>query len=241
MSHLQVSLLSLHTCNPLVYLHQIVSLYQLRHQAHQLVIGMSTFASTGPLVVSQVMQLLYDTLHLGMVSLLVLSVGLLVCGYIRIGNVTILADHICILFNGLDILPILTISLISQQQLLSQLFLLLIAIARKGMEVGIIILVQHGINDGVLQLLGCFITLKNLEDERLQEVFLLSEVLLILHITHLEGIHRNRMLLAVRDVSAMEIATDTLIRVTRVNHHHIGTLLNQLAHHGIGRKALSAT
>ena len=107
------------------------------------------------------------------------------------------------------------------------------------MEVGIIILIQHGINDGVLQFLGGFVTLENLEDEGLQEVFLLSEVLLILHITDLERVHRDRMLLAVADVGAMEIATDTFIRVTGINHHHIGVLLNQLAHDSIRRKALS--
>ena len=39
----------------------------------------------------------------------------------------------------------------------------------------------------------------------------------------------------------MEIATDTFIRVTGINHHHIGVLLNELAHDGIGRKTLSAT
>ena len=34
------------------------------------------------------------------------------------------------------------------------------------------------------------------------------------------------MLLAVTYVSAMKITTDTLVRVTRINHHHIGTLLD---------------
>ena len=49
------------------------------------------------------------------------------------------------------------------------------------------------------------------------------------------------MLLAVTNVGSVEIATDTLIRVTRIHHHHISVLLYQLAHHGVGRKALSAS
>ena len=76
MSHLQVSLLSLHAGNTLVYLHQIMTFYQLWHQAHQLIIGMGAFASTGTFVISQVMQFLHDTLHLGMVSLFVFGVGI---------------------------------------------------------------------------------------------------------------------------------------------------------------------
>ena len=68
-----------------------------------------------------------------------------------------------------------------------------------------------------------------------------GQVLLILYVTHLKRIHRDRMLLAVTDIRAVEIAADSLIRVTCINHHHIGTLLNQLAHHGIGRKTLTAT
>ena len=101
------------------------------------------------------------------------------------------------------------------------------------MEIGIIVLVQHGIDDGVLQLLCRLVTLEDLEDERLQKILLLSEVLLILHITDLERIHRDRMFLAVRDIRAVEIAADALIRVARIDHHDIGVLLNELAHHGI--------
>ena len=101
------------------------------------------------------------------------------------------------------------------------------------MEIGIIVLVQYRINDGVLQLLRRFVALEDLEDERLQKILLLSEVLLIFHITDLERIHRDRMLLAVRDIRAVEIAAYTLIRVTRINHHDISVLLDELTHHGI--------
>ena len=55
MSHFQISLLSLHTGNTLVYLHQIVTFYQLWHQAHQLVISMYSLTSTGSFVISEVM------------------------------------------------------------------------------------------------------------------------------------------------------------------------------------------
>ena len=95
-----------------------------------------------------------------MVSFLVLSIGFLIrrirCSF---------THNIRVFLYLLDILPILTVTLICQQQLLPQLFLLFIAITTKGMEVGIIILVQDGINDGVLQLLWGFVALKDLEDE----------------------------------------------------------------------------
>ena len=109
------------------------------------------------------------------------------------------------------------------------------------MEIGIIILVQHGINDGVLQLLCRLITLKDLKNQRLQEVLLFSEVLIILNITDLEGIHGNRMVFTVADIDAVEIAADTLVRVTCVHHHHICILFQQLSDHRIRRERLSTS
>ena len=116
MSHFQVTLLSLHTGNTLVNLHQIVTFNQFRHQSHQLVVGVFTLTNARSLVICQVMQLLNDTLHLGMVSLLVLCVSLLVGGCCIFSIIT---DHIRVLLYLFDILPILAVTLICQKQLLA--------------------------------------------------------------------------------------------------------------------------
>ena len=144
------------------------------------------------------------------------------------------------IFNRLNILPILPVPLVCQQQLLSQLFFFFIGVASEGMEKSVIVVVQHGVDDGVLQLFGGLAAFKNLEDERFEEVFLLSEVLAIFHVADLEGVHRDGMFLAVTDIRAMEVAADTFIRVAGIDQHDIGVLLYQLAHHGIRRKTLAA-
>ena len=49
------------------------------------------------------------------------------------------------------------------------------------------------------------------------------------------------MLLGISDIGALEIGTDTLVGVSRVYHHNIGVLLQQLANHTIHMKRLSAS
>ena len=71
------------------------------------------------------------------------------------------------------------------------------------------------------------------DDERLEEVLLLLETLLVFHQGDLERVHGDGMLLGVRDVGAVEIAADALVGVAGVHHHHVRALLYQLAHHAV--------
>ena len=73
---------------------------------------MFTLTNARSLVICQVVQLFYDTLHLCMVSLLILCVDLLVGGCCVFSIIT---DHIRILLYLFDILPILAVTLIGQQ------------------------------------------------------------------------------------------------------------------------------
>ena len=104
------------------------------------------------------------------------------------------------------------------------------------------IVLHDGTLDDILlnfrRLLSAF---EDQEDERHQEVLLLTEVLLVLHLCHLEGIHGDGMFLGITDIDTTEITADALIRVARVDNHHIGVLLEILAHHRIHEKALTTT
>ena len=81
----------------------------------------------------------------------------------------------------------------------------------------------------VLYLRGSLAALKDEEYERLEEVLLLSEVLGVLGVRNLERVHRDGLLLRVRDVSTFEISTYTLVAVAGIYHHNVGILLQQLA------------
>ena len=71
---------------------------------------MFTLTEAGSRITCEVMQLFHDTLHLGMMSFLVLSIGLL----IRSCLFTFGIDNICIILDSLDILSILAITLVCQ-------------------------------------------------------------------------------------------------------------------------------
>ena len=83
-----------------------------------------------------------------------------------------------------------------------------------------------------------------LEDEkyqRHQEVLLLTEVLEVLRLSHLEGIHGDGLFLAIRDICSTEIAAQSLITVTCIDNHHIGILLVILTHDCVHEERLTAT
>ena len=109
------------------------------------------------------------------------------------------------------------------------------------MEVGFIILHDGLVDDGLFQHRWLAGSLIYLEDKVLQEVFLLSEVLLILHLGYLERIHGDRLFLGVGNVGSPEVAADSLIAVTGIYNHNICVLLIILSHHRVHEEALSAS
>ena len=109
------------------------------------------------------------------------------------------------------------------------------------MKVGIVILYNDLIDDGILNLGGHLATLEDQEDEGFEEVLLLPEVLLILRLGNLKWIHRDGMLLGIGDIGTTEVATDSLVAVTCIYHHHIRFLLQKLAHYTVHVKALTTT
>ena len=48
------------------------------------------------------------------------------------------------------------------------------------------------------------------------------------------------MLFGIGDIRAMEIVTDSLVRIPRIDHHHIRVLLQQLSHYGVHVERLAA-
>ena len=107
------------------------------------------------------------------------------------------------------------------------------------MKVGIVILYNDLIDDGILNLGGHLATLEDQEDEGFEEVLLLPEVLSVLRFGNLERIHGYGMLLGIGDISATEVAAYSLVAVTSINHHHIRVLLQKLAHHTVHVEALA--
>ena len=54
-----------------------------------------------------------------------------------------------------------------------------------------------------------------------------------------EGVHRDGFLLGIADILAAEVFAQSLVRVTRIDHHHIRTLFVQLAHDRVHMKTLA--
>ena len=139
----------------------------------------------------------------------------------------------------LTILLILAVLLILQQKSVAQSVLFFGRKATERMKVGIVILYNDLIDDGILNLGGHLATLEDQEDEGFEEVLLLPEVLSVLRFGNLERIHGDGMLLGIGDISATEVAAYSLVAVTSINHHHIRVLLQKLAHHTVHVEALA--
>ena len=92
------------------------------------------------------------------------------------------------------------------------------------MEVSFVIFHDGLVDEHVLNLAWEVVTFEYQEYQRLQEVLLLPEVQVILFLCYLERIHGDGLLLGIGYVSTFIIATDTFIRVARINHNHIRIL-----------------
>lgn len=120
---------------------------------------------------------------------LVVEVGL-VYGVVEILHVVIVEAVLAVgLLLLLLVVVVLAVLLVLKLQYLTLLLTLLFGEAVEGMEVGLEVLYDGLVYDGVLKLRGQLVALEDEEDEVLQEVLLLAEVLLVLHVCYLERVH----------------------------------------------------
>ena len=84
------------------------------------------------------------------------------------------------------------------------------------MEVLFIILHQHLVDNQFLNGIHRVLTKIDKQDKRFQEVFLLSEVTLILFSCYLEWIHGDWLFLGVGDIGAIVMTADSLIGVAGI-------------------------
>ncbi len=130
--------------------------------------------------------------------------------------------------------------LVLEDETVSQLLTLGVAVATERSEILPVVLYDGLVDDGLLNLRGLLGALEDKEDKALQEVLLLSEVLGVLLLRDLEGVHGDGTLLAVADIDTAEIAADTLIAVACIDDDDIGVLLVILADNGIHKETFSA-
>ena len=106
-------------------------------------------------------------------------------------------------------------------------------------EVGIIILGDDILNQMVFRLgylaIGSF---PDKHDKVLQEAYLLDIQFLAVNG---EGVHRDRMLLGVTDILAVDVIAKSFIGVTRIYQHNVSVLLPQLANHAVGEEGLATS
>ena len=107
------------------------------------------------------------------------------------------------------------------------------------MEIGFVVFHDGLVDEHVLNLAREVISFEYQEYQRLQEVLLFPEVQVILFLCYLERIHGDGLLFGVRDIRSLVAATDTFIRVTRINHNHICFLLQQLSDHAVHVETLA--
>ena len=133
------------------------------------------------------------------------------------------------LFEFLAVLLVGAVLLVLKEKALAELVTLGIGELLERREVRLVVLYNGLVDDLVLNFRGCLATLEDEEDERFEEVLLLTEVLGILGVRNLERVHRDGLLLRVGDVSTFEIAAYTIVRVSCIDHHNVSVLLQELA------------
>ena len=144
------------------------------------------------------------------------------------------------MLHFLAVLLILAVLLVLQQKAMAQSVLFFGRETMERVKEGIVILHDDLIDDGILNLGGHLATLEDQEDEGFEEVLLLPEVLSVFCLGDFERIHGDGMLLGIGDIGTTEVAADSLVTVSGINHHHVRILLQQLAHHAIHVEALAA-
>ena len=104
------------------------------------------------------------------------------------------------------------------------------------MKILLVIFYDCLVDDCIFKLGWELCSLEQLKYETLQEIFLFSEVFIILCIRNLERIHRDWLFLGVADVRSIKIAAKSFVTVTSINNDYIGVLLTILTHNSIHKK-----
>ena len=218
----------------MVYLHEITILHGLRKQTLNLVVGGNDLTFGSGRVIGQLAKLL-NFLHRAVAQRLLYSFFL---GVFSSLGFLLLTELLVLL---LDELLIGSVGLVGQQQTLTQFLALGLRITLEGMEVFLVILEDHLVQNGFLYLAVLAVALVDKEDKALDEVLLLVEVLLILLARHFEGVHADGMLLGVGDIDTALDLTEHLIAVADIDDDNIGVLLEELAHDSVHEEALTAS
>ena len=219
----------------MVYLHEVSVLHGLRQQTLNLVGSGNDLTFSSSRVVGKVaklLNLLHGTVSRGF-SCLACWLWLTFClGFLFLTVFLILL---------LDELIVGSAGLIGQQQTLAQFLALCLGIALEWMEVFLVILEDHLVQNGFLNFAVLAVALIDKEYETLDEVLLLVEVLLILLTRHFKGIHGDRMLLGIGDINAALDLAEHLIAVADIDNDNIGVLLKELAHNCVHEETLTAS
>ena len=110
----------------------------------------------------------------------------------------------------------------------------------KGMEISLVVFHDDLIDHQFLHVIRCLLTNVDKEDKSFEEVLLLTEIVLILLMGNLEGVHGDWPFLGIGDVGTMIVTADTFVGVTCINQYNIGVLYEQLANHAVHMKRLAA-
>ena len=175
----------------MVYLHKVSVLHGLWQQTLNLTGGGNNLTFSSSRIIGQITELL-DFLH----STVSGRLCCLVCCLRLFLNLSfLLLAELLVLF--LDELIIGSTGLVGQQQTFAQFLALCIRIAIERMEIFLIILEDHLVQNGFLYFGVLTVALIDKEYKALDEVLLLIEVLLVFLACNLEGIHGDRMLLGI--------------------------------------------
>ena len=151
-----------------------------------------------------------------------------------------LVDHALDTPGPLSFVLVLLLGMVTvvDEQPLTQILPLQGCEAVEPIEISVVILRDDLFYQAVLCL--CDRTLRAFPDEQ-HEVFQEARLLHI-HFRPIdaEWVHRNRSFLGIGNVLAAEVFAKSLVAVTRIDHHHVRSLLVQLAHDRVHVEALAA-
>ena len=222
--------LLLHLVDILLDLHQETALDKLGGETLELALGTLTLTIGSGGIGDLVTDLL------GKTSItLVITTG----STMKVGIIEMVDTNTVLLLQLVLELVILTGLLGVKEELVVEILTLGRGVALKGGEILTVELDDGLVDDGFLNLRDRIGTLEDKEDKGLQEVLLLTEILTVLGLGDLEGVHGDGMLLAVGDIDTAEIAVETFVAVTGIDNDKVGILLVELTTDGVHKETLA--